>query len=175
MTTYTNTQGTYNRLPEGESSQRIQSWALIEAARKIALSIEAGADNDREVRKKRREALRLNWHLWTIFQAELTTADENFPDDIRINVLTLCQFIDKHTVTCLAEPLADKMSVLIDINRNIAAGLASMPLDEDNPNVTEALDEKHEQSPKVPTSEAIMPNEPSQSVAQNFSGFDTEA
>jgi len=132
MDPYQNTQNTYNRIPDGESAQKTESWALIEAARKIADVITAGDDNDKEVRKKRREALRLNWHLWTIFQAELTTADENFPEEIRINVLTLCQFIDKHTVACLAEPTADKMRILIDINRNIAAGLAAMPEETEN-------------------------------------------
>ena len=45
------------------------------------------------------------------------------PDEIRQNILSLSVFIDKHTVSALAEPSDRKLRVLVDINRNIAAGL----------------------------------------------------
>ncbi|MEX0692927.1 MAG: flagellar biosynthesis regulator FlaF, partial [Rhodospirillales bacterium] len=45
----------------------------------------------------------------------------------RINMLTLCQFVDKQTVKILAGPSPEIMVPLIDINRNIAAGLMNLP------------------------------------------------
>lgn len=163
MDPYQNNQSPYDRIPkDGDAPQKTESWALIEAARRIADSITAGEDNEKETREKRREALRLNWRLWTIFQAELTTVDDSFPNDIRINVLTLCQFIDKHTVACLADPIAEKMRVLIDINRNIAAGLAAMP-------------ENQAEAPTAPvTTNSPEPSAPP-APPSGLANFDTEA
>jgi len=41
--------------------------------------------------------------------------------------MSLSIFIDKHTVGAMAEPDFDKLGVLIDINRNIAGGLMTVP------------------------------------------------
>ncbi len=70
-----------------------------------------------------REALRLNWRLWTIFQVELTTGDSDVPEDVRMNMLTLCKYVDQHTVGAIAEPTTEKIEVLVNINRDIAGGL----------------------------------------------------
>jgi flagellar protein FlaF len=70
-----------------------------------------------------RAALRLNWRLWTIIQADVSAEDSPLPEEIRQNILSLSVFIDRQTVKALADPDASKLRVLIDINRNIAAGL----------------------------------------------------
>jgi flagellar protein FlaF len=67
--------------------------------------------------------LRLNWRLWTIIQADVSGEGSPLPDEIRQNILSLSVFIDKHTVSALAEPSERKLRVLVEINRNIAAGL----------------------------------------------------
>jgi flagellar protein FlaF len=72
-------------------------------------------------------AARLNWRLWTIFQAELLDPQCTVPDDVRANLLSLANFIDKHTVALIAKPSADKLEVLISINRELAAGLYQSP------------------------------------------------
>jgi flagellar protein FlaF len=72
-------------------------------------------------------ALRLNWRLWTIFQADVSSVDSSLPLDIKENILSLSVFIDKHTVSALAEPAGRKLRVLIEINRNIASGLMTTP------------------------------------------------
>ncbi len=105
-------------MPQEGNPRATEAWALTESGRRLALAT-------RSNRNTMREALRLNWRLWTIFQADLTVAIENqaTPSDIQLNMLTLCQFVDKHTVAALADPTAERLQVLIDINRNIAAGL----------------------------------------------------
>lgn len=107
----------YSSIPQGGSPIDTEAWALIECARRLSDSI--NAENSKKAMK---DALRLNWRLWTIFQAELSAEYCTVPDDIRISMLTLCQFVDKHTVATLIEPTPEKLKVLIDMNRNIAAG-----------------------------------------------------
>jgi flagellar protein FlaF len=110
----------YARTPQaGGMPARTEAWALVEAARRMAES-----PNAEKPRKAMQEALRLNWRLWTIFQAELTVlSDESVPPEIRINMLTLAKFVDKHTVGCLPDPSLEKLQVLININRELASGL----------------------------------------------------
>ncbi len=45
--------------------------------------------------------------------------------ELRRDLLRLSGFVDKRTFEIMAEPEADKLIVLIDINRNIATGLSS--------------------------------------------------
>jgi flagellar protein FlaF len=73
------------------------------------------------------EAVRVNWRLWTILQAELLDPQCQLPDELRSNVLSLAQFIDKHTVDIIAEPKPEKLDVLIAINRELAGGLFTSP------------------------------------------------
>lgn len=73
------------------------------------------------------DAVRLNWRLWTIFQAELLDPDSTVPMDIRTNLLSLAQYIDKHTVDFLAKPTPDKIDTLVNINRELATGLYQRP------------------------------------------------
>lgn len=101
----------------GSSARQTEAQALLETARMMDASIN-GEDSDAY-----RAALRLNWRLWTIIQADVSSVENPLPDEIRQNILSLSVFIDKHTVNALAEPSGSKLRVLIDINRNIAAGL----------------------------------------------------
>lgn len=122
----------YSSIPQANSPRMTEAWALIEAARRMAVALQdaEGKDiMDPKVRASLRDPLRLNWRLWTIFQAELLREDSDLPADIRTNMLTLCNFVDKHTVKCLADPTGDNIVALIDINRNIASGLLQVPED----------------------------------------------
>jgi len=101
----------------GAHARDIEAQALLEAARRLDAAAN-GANRD-----DYRAALRLNWRLWTIIQADVSSDGSPLPDEIRQNILSLSVFIDKHTVKVLAEPDESKLRVLIDINRNIAAGL----------------------------------------------------
>jgi flagellar protein FlaF len=71
------------------------------------------------------EALRYNRMLWTIFISTVTNSENPLPKPIRQNVANLGIFVLKHTIAILVEPKPEKISPLIDINRNLAAGLAS--------------------------------------------------
>lgn len=118
---------TYKNLPSPGQPHYTEAWALIEAARRMADVIKDGIPDDIKKRNDVRDAIRLNWRLWTIFQAELTTAENpQVSDDIRQNMLTLCKFVDQHTVVILGKPTPESIVTLIDINRNIASGLLEL-------------------------------------------------
>ena len=70
------------------------------------------------------DALRYNRMLWTILLSTVTKADNPLPQAIRQNVANLGLFVMKHTMAILVEPKPEKISTLININRNLAAGLA---------------------------------------------------
>jgi len=72
-------------------------------------------------------ALRFNQRLWTFFQAELAEESNPLPTEIKQNLLNLSAFIDKRTFEVMAYPAREKLSVLININKQIAAGLAPAP------------------------------------------------
>ncbi len=102
----------------GGAPRETEGRALLEAARRLA-----DAQQKPEDKHGLREAARLNWRLWTIFQAELSAPDCPMPVEIRTNMLNLCNFVDKRTVALLAKPAPDLVDVLINVNRQIAAGL----------------------------------------------------
>ncbi len=72
-------------------------------------------------------AVRVNWRLWTILQAELLDPDCPLPDELRVNVLSLAQFVDKHTIDVIAQLKPNKLDILIAINRELAGGLYAQP------------------------------------------------
>lgn len=117
----------YERTPVAGQPAQTEGWALLEAAKRMASAIVSGDPAAKETKENMKNALRLNWRLWTIFQAELLDESCTVPDEIRVNMLTLCQFVDKQTVKILVNPSPEIMVPLIDINRNIAAGLMQLP------------------------------------------------
>lgn len=108
----------------GSAPRQTEARALLEAARMMDVAVETD-DMDAY-----RAALRLNWRLWTIIQADVTAPECELPTEIRENIISLSVFIDKHTVGALADRAGEKLRVLIDINRNIASGLMGRGIEE---------------------------------------------
>jgi flagellar protein FlaF len=48
---------------------------------------------------------------------------------LRLDVLRLAAFIDRRIFETLAYPSPEKLSIVIDINNNLAAGLRSVPIE----------------------------------------------
>jgi len=106
--------------PKGGSPRETEGRALLEAARRMA-----DAQTRPHDKNGLNEVARLNWRLWTILQSEICAPECALPPDIRTNMLNLCNFVDKHMVGILADPRPEKLNVLINVNRQIAAGLLS--------------------------------------------------
>ncbi|MBW1705118.1 MAG: flagellar biosynthesis regulator FlaF [Deltaproteobacteria bacterium] len=112
-------------------SRTTLSGREIEAAvlTKAALKLKACQDNwhvdDRD--SKLDQALKFNQRVWSIFQAELGKEDNPLPKKLRKDLLRLSAFIDKRIFQSMAIPEPGKLTAIIDINNNIAAGLRSSP------------------------------------------------
>ena len=105
----------YARTPQPGNPARSEAWALLEAARLM----EGAKANPAELL----QALRKNWRLWTIFQADLVSSACQLPKEVRSNLIALSNFIDRHTVKLLSDPNPAGIDVLVNINRRIGEGL----------------------------------------------------
>jgi flagellar protein FlaF len=70
------------------------------------------------------DALLYNRKLWTIFLTSVTGEGHPLPVAIRQNVANLGVFVMKQTLSVMTEPRRDRLNALININRELAAGLA---------------------------------------------------
>lgn len=68
-------------------------------------------------------ALYYNRQLWTIFLGSISDAENPLPIDIKNNVASLGVFVLNHTIDIQADPKPEKLGSLININRELAAGL----------------------------------------------------
>lgn len=74
------------------------------------------------------EVLRYNRQIWMMFvDTAVEDKDPNRPRDLRSNIANLGIFIFNRTVDILSKPKKEKLDILIDINREIAAGLMTKP------------------------------------------------
>lgn len=80
-------------------------------------------DNWEPSRDELLTALRYNRRLWTIFVSSVAQPDNPLPLGIKNNVASLGAFILSHTIEVEMEPAPEKLVTLININKEIAAGL----------------------------------------------------
>jgi len=108
-----------------ETGRDIEASVLNQAALKLTecqLNWDAA---DRDARLS--EALRFNQIIWSIFQGELAKEDNPLPKKLKQDILSLSLFIDKRIIDVLANPLRDKLDIIISINLSLAAGLRGNP------------------------------------------------
>jgi flagellar protein FlaF len=103
------------------SGRDTEARVLTEAASKLKLCQKKW--NDKNRKNRLHEALKYNQRIWTIFQTELLKADNPLPENIKHDLLRLSSFIDKRMFDILGTPASEKLTILININENIAAGL----------------------------------------------------
>lgn len=69
------------------------------------------------------DAIEYNRKLWMVFVNDAMNEAHPLPQEIKNNIASLGVFVFKRSTDILAEPTPEKIQILIDINRNIAAGL----------------------------------------------------
>jgi flagellar biosynthesis activator protein FlaF len=106
-------------------AQATQSPRELEAAilMKAATRLQAIRDDWDGRRRELFEALTYNRKLWTVLVSSTTEADNPLPVGIKQNVANLGIFIFNHTLAVMTQPTPERLAILIDINREIAAGL----------------------------------------------------
>ncbi len=103
---------------EQETPRETEARALLGCARRIEAACQPGASMDDYI-----HAIKHNQQLWTIFQVCLCEPDNQLPRDLKVLLLNLSRFVDKVSFRALVEYVPNELKGLVDINRNIAAGL----------------------------------------------------
>ncbi len=101
------------------SPRELEASLLIKAATRLQSVADdwAGREGDLD------EALTYNRRLWTLLVTAVTAEDNPLPVGIKTNILGLANFIFNHTFRVAADPQPQRLGILININREIAAGL----------------------------------------------------
>lgn len=74
------------------------------------------------------DVLRFNRQIWMMFvDTAMEDKDTARTDQLRSNIANLGAYVFKRTLDIISEPKKEKVDVLIDINREIAAGLMTKP------------------------------------------------
>ncbi len=114
-----------NANKEGMTQRELEASLLTRAG----LMLKSCQDNwdapDRDRRLE--EAIKFNQKIWSFFQSELTMPDNPLPKNLREDILNLSLFLDKRLFEVLAYPEPQKLTIAININLNLAAGLMKQP------------------------------------------------
>jgi flagellar biosynthesis activator protein FlaF len=102
-----------------QSPRDLEATILLKAASRFQII----KDNWAEREKDLDDALTYNRKLWTILVTGITSEDNQMPLEIKRNIVALANFIFNHGFQVMAKPAPERLTVLININRDIAAGL----------------------------------------------------
>lgn len=109
----------------GVDPRQLEANVLLKAARQLEEVRHQWAP---EREPELEDALLYNRKLWTVFAAEVADDANPLPIPIRNNIANIAVFVFKRTLELQAAPVPEKIDPLIEINRNLAAGLlASSP------------------------------------------------
>jgi flagellar protein FlaF len=102
--------------------RELEASLLLQAAARLQ-SVHDQWDHDAAAQTKLNDALLYNRKLWSVFLAEMTDVNHPMPRDLRQNVANIGIFVMSHTVSMMQDPRPEQLDSLININREIAAGL----------------------------------------------------
>jgi flagellar protein FlaF len=105
---------------EISSPRELEAGLLLKAAARLQAIYDGWEQRSHELN----DALLYNRKLWSIFLTAVTGPDHPLPAEIRQNVANLGLFVMKQTVDIISKPEREPIRTLININRELAAGLA---------------------------------------------------
>jgi flagellar protein FlaF len=106
---------------ENLSGRELEASVLTRAGLLLRQVQENWIAPDREA--KLLEAIKFNQKVWSFFQAELSDPENPLPTALKQDILNLSLFVDKRLFEVMANPDKDKLTIVVDIDFNIAAGL----------------------------------------------------
>lgn len=110
----------YARVSQATHGPRdLEAHILLKAATRFQAIKDDWANREKDLY----EALTYNRKLWIVFYSAMTREDNPLPIEVRQNILNLAGFVFNHTLKLTAEATPEQLNVLININRNLAAGL----------------------------------------------------
>ena len=106
---------------ETGNPRELEAQLLMRAAAKLQAVNDGSLVRSEEVVS----AIRYNRRLWTVFGGSIGRPENPLPVEVKQNLANLANFIVRHSMTLetSTESSAGRVGVLININREIAAGL----------------------------------------------------
>jgi len=104
------------------NQRELEARALLKAAKAMADLQDAWAESPGiDIIE---DILQYNRQIWMMFyDAAIENDGGNRPNDLRSNIVNLANFIFKREVEIMSDPQKEKFDVLININKEVAAGL----------------------------------------------------
>lgn len=124
---YAQAAGAYNQNAQKNApdQRELESRILLKAARMIKELQDDWGNANKEVIE---QTLKYNRQIWIMFyDTALENPEGDRPNDLRSNIINLANFVFKREVDIMAAPKKEKLDILININKEIAAGLMSKP------------------------------------------------
>ena len=116
----------YSKVATQTSSPRdLEANLLLRAAAQLQSVVDKWDDGKRG--DDYHNALSYNRRLWVILFSTVTSADNPLPVETRQDVANLGLFIFNETIELTSKPDLDKVVSLVNINRQVAAGLLGQP------------------------------------------------
>lgn len=111
--------------------RELEGRVLLKSARMLQDLQEQWDNSNRDLIES---TLKYNRQIWLMFyDAALENPEGNRPNDLRSNIINLSNFVFKREVEILTHPSKEKLDVLININKEIAAGLMKKPVIHEKP------------------------------------------
>jgi flagellar biosynthesis activator protein FlaF len=103
------------------SPRELEAQLLLRAAAKL----QAIKDTDTDAGGEVVSAIRYNRRLWLVFANSIGKPENPLPREIKLNLANLANFIINHSMKLESDSTRaqERLGVLININREIAAGL----------------------------------------------------
>lgn len=113
----------YKNVSRQTSSPReLEATLLLQAAARLQ-AVQETWNSDHGASAKLNDALLYNRKLWSVFVGDMADASHPMPRELRQNFLNIGLFVMNHTVAVMSNPQPERLGSLININREIAAGL----------------------------------------------------
>jgi len=103
------------------TAREAESAVLTKASQRLQMVRDDWANQSGELVA----ALNFNQKVWAVIAGAAAEPDCPLPEPIKASIVQLSVFVFRRMVDTLIEPEADKLSALISINHNLAAGLRS--------------------------------------------------
>lgn len=111
----------YSRVATTTASPRdIEAQALLKAANKL----QAIVTNENATIEQTSEALMFNRKLWAVFLGDVLCDEDQQPVELRQNIADIGIFVLTQTMALQISRQVEHIEPLIEINRNLAAGLS---------------------------------------------------
>lgn len=105
------------------SPRELEASLLLKAAGQLQYIVENWREKWGKENNEFLTALYYNRRLWSVLLGSIAGEENPLPLEIKNNVASLGAFVLRHTITVQAYPAPEKLKVLININRELAAGL----------------------------------------------------